>query len=155
MRGMPERALACGTLEAMADYDFYAAGPFFNEAQVASMERMEQVLESHGRALFKPRFASDVSEVGPEACFRDDIDGIRASRAVIANLIDEDSGTMYEIGYAYAHGIPVFGYLEGLEPGGRVNLMIAQSLTALFTSPEALGRYLETGAYDTMQVTQF
>lgn len=139
----------------MADYDFYAAGPFFTPEQVAGMERMEQVLESNGRTLFKPRFASDIAVVGPAGCFRDDIDGIRASAAVIANLVDEDPGTMYEIGYAYAHGIPVYGYLEGLRPGGRVNLMIAQSLTALFASPEALDRYLRTGACEAIELDQF
>lgn len=33
-------------------YDFYVAGPFFNPEQTASMERLEKVLEDHGRTLF-------------------------------------------------------------------------------------------------------
>lgn len=139
----------------MTDYDFYAAGPFFTPEQVASMERMEHALESNGRRIFKPRFASDIAQVGPDGCFRDDIGGIRGSRAVIANLVDEDSGTMFEIGYAYAHGIPVYGYLEGLRPGDKVNLMIAQSVTTIFPSAEALDRFLKTGEYETVEVGQF
>ena len=54
-------------------YDFYVAGPFFDPGQTASMERLEKVLEDHGRTLFKPRFASQIEEVGPEGCFNDDI----------------------------------------------------------------------------------
>lgn len=138
-----------------ARYDFYAAGPFFNEAQVASMERMEAVLEGHGHTLFKPRFASDVATAGPKGCFDDDCAGILASRAVMANLMDEDSGTMFEIGFAYAHGIRVYGYLEGLGAGGRVNLMIAQSVTGLVSGPDALARFLETGELPHVEVAQY
>lgn len=139
----------------MATYDFYAAGPFFNESQIASMSRMEQVLESNGKVVFKPRFASDITVVGPSGCFHDDVSGIRNSRAVIANLIDEDSGTMFEIGYAYAQGIPVYAYCEGLKPGDKVNLMIAQSVSAVFSSAEELDRFLKTGQYDAIELSQF
>ena len=103
-------------------YDFYVAGPFFDPEQTASME---QILEDHGKVLFKPRFVSQIEEVGPEGCFADDIHGINAAKAVVANLMDEDPGTMFEIGYAHALGIPVYGYFENLTPMDRVNLMIA------------------------------
>lgn len=136
-------------------YDFYAAGPFFNHEQVASMTRMEQVLESYERKLFKPRFASDVTEVGARACFETDLQGIQSSAAVIANLMDEDSGTMYEIGFAHAHGMPVYGYLEGARAGTKVNLMIAESLDALFVSAEDLGKFLETGEHTDVAVAEF
>ena len=138
-----------------ARYDYYAAGPFFDPAQVASMTRMEQVLESHGRKLFKPRFASDVAEVGARACFESDLQGIRSSAAVMANLMDEDSGTMYEIGFAHAHGMPVYGFLDGAHDGTKVNLMIAESLDALFASAEDLARFLETGEHADVAIEEF
>lgn len=47
-------------------YDFYVAGPFFDPEQTASMERLEKILEDHGKVLFKPRFVSQIEEVGPE-----------------------------------------------------------------------------------------
>ena len=90
-------------------YDFYVAGPFFDPEQTSSMERLEKILEDHGKVLFKPRFVSQIEEVGPEGCFADDIHGINAAKAVVANLMDEDPGTMFEIGYAHALGIPVYG----------------------------------------------
>ena len=137
------------------DYDFYAAGPFFNPSQVASMERMERVLESHGKHLFKPRFVSDVTKVGPTVCFENDLHGILSSSAVIANLVDEDSGTMYEIGFAHAHHMPVYGYLEGVRAGSKVNLMISQSLDALFASPDDLDAFLATGIHHDVAINEF
>ena len=138
-----------------AHYDYYAAGPFFNPAQVASMTRMEQVLESHGKSLFKPRFASDVVKVGARACFEADLHGILSSTAVMANLMDEDSGTMYEIGFAHAHAMPVYGYLEGAHDGTKVNLMIAESLDALFASADDLARFLVTGDHTDVAIAEF
>ena len=34
-------------------YDFYVAGPFFDPEQTASMERLEKILEDHGKVLFE------------------------------------------------------------------------------------------------------
>lgn len=136
-------------------YDFYVAGPFFNPEQVASMERLEHVLDTHGKTMFRPRFASDIAEVGPAGCFDDDVNGICASKAVIANLMDEDSGTMFEIGFAHSLGIPVYAYREGLRDGDSINLMIAQSVHAVFSSSDDLARYLETGEHKDADYAQF
>ena len=136
-------------------HDFYVAGPFFNDAEVASMERLEASLEARGKTMFKPRFASDIDVEGPEACFRVDVAGIRDAGAVIANLIDDDPGTMFEIGYAYALGKPVYGYREGLKPDVTINLMIAQSVRTVFAGPEDLAHYLQTGEHEEVEYRQF
>ncbi|NMM97359.1 MULTISPECIES: nucleoside 2-deoxyribosyltransferase [Bifidobacterium] len=137
------------------EYDYYVAGPFFDPEQTESMERLEQVMEDHGCKLFKPRFVSQIEDVGPEGCFADDIRGINSAKAVIANLMDEDAGTMFEIGYAYSRGIPVFGYREGLTPMDRVNLMVAQAVNMVFSGPEDLAKYLETGEHTEVDYIQF
>ena len=129
-------------------YDFYVAGPFFDPEQTASMERLEKI-------LFKPRFVSQIEEVGPEGCFADDIHGINAAKAVVANLMDEDPGTMFEIGYAHALGIPVYGYFENLTPMDRVNLMIAQAVELVFVGPDDVAKYLETGEHTEVDYIQF
>jgi nucleoside 2-deoxyribosyltransferase len=136
-------------------YDCYVAGPFFDPEQTASMERLERVLEDHGKKLFKPRLVSQIEEVGPEGCFADDIHGIGSSAMVIANLVDEDPGTMFEIGYAHALGVPVYGYFEGLTPMNRVNLMIAQAVELVFSGPDDLASYLETGGHTEVDYIQF
>ena len=132
-------------------YDFYVAGPFFDPEQTASMERLEKILEDHGKVLFKPRFVSQIEEVG----FADDIHGINAAKAVVANLMDEDPGTMFEIGYAHALGIPVYGYFENLTPMDRVNLMIAQAVELVFVGPDDVAKYLETGEHTEVDYIQF
>lgn len=147
-------AFRADTLE-NPEHDFYVAGPFFDPDQIGQMERLETVLEDHGRTLFKPRFASDIAQVGPEGCFADDVAGIRTARAVIANLKGEDTGTMFEVGYAYALGLPVYGYYEGLEHTDRINLMISQSVSMVFAGPADLARWLETGEHDEVDYIQF
>ncbi|KAA8823127.1 nucleoside 2-deoxyribosyltransferase [Bifidobacterium reuteri] len=137
------------------EYDYYVAGPFFDPEQTSSMERLEKVLEEHGKKLFKPRFVSQIEEVGPEGCFADDIKGINSSKAVIANLMDEDAGTMFEIGYAHALGMPVYGYFDGLTPMDRVNLMVAQAVEMVFAGPEDVAKYLETGEHTEVDYIQF
>lgn len=137
------------------EYDYYVAGPFFDPEQTSSMERLEKVLEEHGKKLFKPRFVSQIEEVGPEGCFADDIKGINSSKAVIANLMDEDAGTMFEIGYAHALGMPVYGYFDGLTPMDRVNLMVAQAVEMVFAGPEDVVKYLETGEHTEVDYIQF
>lgn len=137
------------------EYDIYVAGPFFDPEQTSSMERLEKVLEEHGKKLFKPRFVSQIEEVGPEGCFADDIKGINSSKAVIANLMDEDAGTMFEIGYAHALGMPVYGYFDGLTPMDRVNLMVAQAVEMVFAGPEDVAKYLETGEHTEVDYIQF
>lgn len=136
-------------------YDFYVAGPFFNDAQVASMERIEAVLDRHGKSMFKPRFASDINEVGPQGCFADDVDAIRHADAVIANLIADDPGTMFEIGYAYALGKPVYAYCEDVSETRQINLMIAQSVQMVFAGADDLDTYLTMGAHTNVAFPQF
>ena len=116
-------------------YDFYVAGPFFDPEQTASMERLEKILEDHGKVLFKPRFVSQIEEVGPEGCFADDIHGINAAKAVVANLMD--------------------GYFENLTPMDRVNLMIAQAVELVFVGPDDVAKYLETGEHTEVDYIQF
>ena len=120
-------------------YDFYVAGPFFDPEQTASMERLEKILEDHGKVLFKPRFVSQIEEVGPEGCFADDIHGINAAKAVVANLMDEDPGTNF----------------ENLTPMDRVNLMIAQAVELVFVGPDDVAKYLETGEHTEVDYIQF
>ena len=70
-------------------------------------------------------------------------------------VIDDDPGTMFEIGFAHSLGIPVYAYREGLRDGDSINLMIAQSVRAVFSSSDDLARYLETGEHKDADYAQF
>lgn len=150
----PAVSAAAGVVNA-GRRDFYVAGPFFTPRQVASMEGLEAVLEAHGRSMFRPRLALDVRVAGPRACYEEDLAAIVTSDAVIANLVDDDSGTMMEIGFATGRGIPVYGYREGLGDGDRVNLMVAQAVRMLFRGPRDLDLWLSGGERHDPEVVQF
>lgn len=64
-------------------------------------------------------------------------------------------GTMFEVGYAHALGIPVYGYFENLTPMDRVNLMIAQAVKLVFAGPDDVAKYLETGEHTEIDYIQF
>lgn len=71
--------------------------------------------------------------------FKSCVDGIDRSKAVIAFLdgSDSDSGTCFEVGYAYAKSIPVIGirtdYRDNQEKG--LNLMLSRSCVAVLVRP--------------------
>ena len=104
-------------------YDFYVAGPYETAEQVESMERLEKVLNDRGMSVYRPRFAMDVNVSGPQAVFANRIAAIANSRAVIANMDDNDAGAVFALAYGYALGKPVYAYCEGILPNGRISLM--------------------------------
>lgn len=66
----------------------------------------------------EPLFPGDeVTGTDPAAIFRDNLTLIDRADAVVANLnpfrgAEPDSGTAFELGYAYARGKRLFGYVE-------------------------------------------
>lgn len=124
-------------------YEVYVAGPFFNPHQTDTMERIEAVLEKHGFKMFRPRFDSvdlskDSSEEARKQAFEDDVNAIIESDFILANTMDKDLGTLFEVGYAYAKEVPSVGFLEGLPKGAPFNIMLAGSMEAVYTSTEEL-----------------
>jgi nucleoside 2-deoxyribosyltransferase len=71
--------------------------------------------------------------------FKSCVDGVDQSKAVIALLDgpDSDSGTCFEVGYAYAKGIPTIGvrtdYRDNQEKG--LNLMLSRSCAVVVLRP--------------------
>lgn len=131
-------------------YDVYVAGPFFRPEQIASMERLESALEKHGLKMFRPRFDSvnlqeDKSEEARKKAFEDDVAAIHESEFMVANTMNLDAGTLFEVGYAYAIGKPVYGFVENLPPGAPFNIMLAHSMAATFLSVEEVDTWLTTG----------
>ena len=124
----------------------YLASPFFNERQVFLMEKVRDILRAKGLEVFVPNeHQNDHLKFGSiewrEATFSSDVKGIYTADVVVA-IIDEgnysDSGTAWEIGYAFAKNIPVIVVNTS---GNTINLMIADSLRALVTSFEELEAY--------------
>ena len=124
----------------------YLAAPFFNESEIARVDKVKKILRDKGLDVFVPmEHQNPQFEFGSmewrKATFKNDVDHIDWADlvvAIIANGNYDDSGTAWELGYAYATNKPVIL----VNPTGEtINLMIADSLHALIQSYAGLENY--------------
>jgi nucleoside 2-deoxyribosyltransferase len=92
----------------------YLAGPFFDLGQRWMIEQAMDAFADFGIETFSP-----LHEVGtglPDQTIAEaDLAGLRACSAVWAALDGGDPGTLFEVGYARARGIPVVALAERME----------------------------------------
>lgn len=124
----------------------YLASPFFNDKEIERMETVRDILRGKGLDVFVPNEHQNPdfkfgSLEWRKATFESDVNGIDTADVMVAVISQgnyDDSGTAWEIGYAYATKKPVI--LVNVT-GETINLMIADSLHALITSYEELSAY--------------
>ena len=83
----------------------YIAGPFFTMAELWLIEEIYVALENVGISTFSPYHCVGLG--APNRVVEPDIKGLEKSTAVLAILDGCDPGTLFEIGYAVKHNIPV------------------------------------------------
>lgn len=88
----------------------YLAGPFFNLAQRWLIEEFRTALLSFGVRVFSP--LHEVGRGESENVYEPDIEGLKQSGVVLACLDGLDPGTLYEVGYAHRHGLPVIAFVS-------------------------------------------
>lgn len=88
----------------------YLAGPFFDLSQVWMVEQAKANLEEMGLRVFSPYH--DIGLGSADDVVVKDLEAIDASHLVLALADGLDAGTVYEVGYARAHGKPVVVYSE-------------------------------------------
>jgi len=117
-------------------YRIYLAAPLFSEAERTFNASLAALLEKNLFEVYLPQTSGDDSDLrdGKEQSFlfRKNIDMIRNSDAVVAIIdgADADSGTAWEIGYAFALEKPVIALRTDFRRVGDhelVNLMLEQS----------------------------
>lgn len=124
----------------------YLASPFFDDNEISRMDNVKTILRAKGLDVFVPNEHQNPEfEFGSRewraATFKSDVAGIDNADIVVAVICKgnyDDSGTAWEIGYAYATNKPV---IVVNVTGETINLMIADSLHALITSYEELEQY--------------
>jgi len=92
------------------EYHIYLAGPFFSIAQKWLIEEARLSLKGMGLSVFSPLHdvgLGDGEDVAPK-----DIEGLKASRCVLALIDGLDTGTVFEIGYARSLAKPVIALAE-------------------------------------------
>jgi nucleoside 2-deoxyribosyltransferase len=92
----------------------YVAAPFFTAAENSALKHLVDGLEAAGVRVASP--SRDIGILGSDATpeltaeyFRRDLVELDRSAAVVALLDQNDTGTAWEVGYAYAKGIPSVG----------------------------------------------
>lgn len=124
----------------------YLASPFFDVRELEIMEKVRDILRAKGLDVFVPNEHQNKHlEFGSmewrRATFGGDVQGIDNADVVVAIICKgnyDDSGTAWELGYAYATNKPVV--LVNIT-GETINLMIADSIHALITSYDELKEY--------------
>lgn len=92
----------------------YIAAPFFNLAERWLVEEIRTQLLNMGVPVFSP--LHDVGEGPGEIVAPLDLMGLDDCQAVLAVLNGSDAGTIFEIGYAVARGIPVVALAQNMRP---------------------------------------
>lgn len=115
---------------------FYLASPFFTEGQRDAVCKVANILRAAGHEVFVPmeHKIENAWSYSPkewaEKVFAMDLDAIRSCDEVIALYygLNSDTGTAFEIGYAYAARIPVH-VIPMTKPGEEldVSVMIASA----------------------------
>jgi len=88
----------------------YIAAPFFTVAERWLVELCRNALLDLGAIVFSP--LHDVGWGPPHSVAPADLAGLRQSNSVLALLDGLDSGTVYEVGYANALGLPIVGLVS-------------------------------------------
>ena len=128
----------------MKNYDCYIASGWFNPEQAKDLENIKIVLDELNIKYFSPKDEVLVNPTeGPEAqerAFKANTVNITNGKFIIVNTRDKDLGTIFEAGYAYASGVPIIYYCEGLR--GMFNLMLSRSGRAVATNIEELKEHV-------------
>jgi len=119
----------------------YMAGPLFSTAELAFNRELADQLRGRGHEVFLPQEHEQRKDL-PRAIFESDLRGLDWAEAVVACLDgpDPDSGTCWELGYAYARGKLSIVYrtdfrlFEGTDP---INLMMSESADHVIILPMA------------------
>ncbi|MCS6813939.1 MAG: nucleoside 2-deoxyribosyltransferase [Cyanobacteria bacterium] len=113
----------------------YLAGPLFTQAEITFNRWLAAQLRSAGYTIYLPQEeCSGVTD--PQELFAICMKGLdRATLAiVILDGADADSGSCFEMGYAYGRGLPIIGLRTDFRGSGEhmgVNLMLTHSCTHL------------------------
>lgn len=117
----------------------YLAGPLFSTAERDFNSRLAFLLRGMGHEVFLPQ-EHEVQQGSPLAIFIADRGGIDWCEVIVANLDgpDPDSGTCWELGYAYAKKKLSLAYRTDArlyEGQDKVNVMMTESVDTMLFQP--------------------
>ncbi|MDR1243355.1 MAG: nucleoside 2-deoxyribosyltransferase [Deltaproteobacteria bacterium] len=134
-----------GSAQEMMKYAIYQTGPLFTAAEQAWHRDLSAQLRAAGHSVIWPGSSlmgnKQICEAWPNALgliFNTGLHALSHCNCVVALLggTHVDDGTAWEIGYAYAKGLPIYGINTDYRVAGgtrhiRVNSMIEECLTQM------------------------
>lgn len=113
----------------------FLSGPLFTMAEREFNAGLAKFLIAQGFEVWLPQ--ERATRGGAKAIFQGCVEGIEWADAVVACMDgpDPDSGTAWEVGYAYAKDRPIICYRTDFRSGGDTkrapyNLMLSEAATA-------------------------
>ena len=125
----------------------YIAGPLWKEEDRKKVEELNNLCKEVGFETFVPHLDAGVYEQGDSTSFFEKDSKALDDCQVIVALLDwkfVGSGTAWEIGYAYAKGIPIIGLVEDLNSVNTFDRMCVMTFNSakLVDSKEKLKQEL-------------
>jgi nucleoside 2-deoxyribosyltransferase len=118
----------------------FLSGPLFTVAEREFNAGLARFLEAQGFEVWLPQ--ERATRGGAKAIFQSCVKGIEWADAVVACMDgpDPDSGTAWEVGYAYGKDVPIVCYRTDFRSGGDTtrapyNLMLSEAATARVELP--------------------
>ena len=108
----------------------YIAGALFSQGERVFLEEIAKICKDIGLETFLPHRDAGLGE-DTEEIFKKDFLGLDKCDVLVAvlNGSDLDSGTAWEIGYAYSRKIKIIGIIDDIRISkDRLNVMIANSV---------------------------
>jgi nucleoside 2-deoxyribosyltransferase/predicted secreted protein len=130
-----------------AQYRIYLAAPLFSTAERTYNATLADLLKQHLFEVFLPQEAGDDTDMRMKAeqarIFSKNKSDLISADIVVAVIdgADADSGTAWEMGYAYAHNKPVIAVRTDFRRAGmheQVNLMLEESSKVVSSTIELL-----------------
>lgn len=131
----------------------YIAGPLYNEKEREFLEEINSVCRAFGMSTYLPyQDGGLLTQDNSDEVFLTDIKALNKADIVVANLngVDVDSGSAFELGYAFAKEKKLFGLhtdFRTFSSTSEVNLMMLKSCVICHSLQEldtALGEYYKS-----------
>ena len=128
-------------------YSVYLAAPLFSEAERAYNLYTSECLNKNFFEVYLPQQAGDDSDRRNKdeqvRIFSNNLKSLQNADIIVANIdgADADSGTAWEMGYAFAHRKPVIALRTDFRRSGsheKVNLTLEESATVVTSTNQLL-----------------
>ena len=134
----------------------YIAGPLFNPEQINTIKEIETLLDDRRDSYFSPREFGVISNepMTPERMeriFKMNIFMLQECETIIAILDDRDSGTIFELGVAFAMDKNIITYSA---QGHGINVMLKHAVRFHCNGMEELENALNGHGTNTLEVIE-